>query len=212
MYCLFLNIKEIYKKLMKTFSKGHFFSLISINYPNLSKFILFYLFFLISCGSINIEGTLESRRSIMISSLLEEVITISALLRIREIRGLIPLNVEVSSARGIMTSSREGGSALQESLIGHEEDAAVVSVASNLHRGKDVLKAIPGGLVGYDLADFGLLVLRVPLDKVELHDTVTLRRHSHFGNAGTAGITDKSIVHLGVALVISKSLRLLRGG
>ena len=148
----------------------------------------------------------------MVSSLLKKLIAISALLRVLEVRQLVPLNVEVSGARGIMASSREGGSALQEGLIRHEEDAAVVGVTGNLHGSKDVLKAVPGGLVGDDLADTGLLVLRVPLNKVELHDTVTLWRHSHLGNAGAAGVTDKSVVHLGVALVITKSLCLLRSG
>lgn len=67
-----------------------------------------------------------------------------------------------------MTVRGVHGVALEEGLVGHEVDTAVVRVANDVDGSQDALNAVPAALVG--LNDSGRLgnVVGIPLKKLEL--------------------------------------------
>lgn len=125
--------------------------------------------FLLGSSSIKVIRTVEGSGLVVVGRVLEELVAVGALCGVLEVGGLVPLDLKVGDAGGVVPVGGVHGVALEEGLVGHEVDAALVRVADDLDRGQEALDAVPGALVGLD--ELGALseVVGVPLEEMESH-------------------------------------------
>ena len=120
-------------------------------------------------SGIEVIRAVERRREVVVGGVLEELVAVGALGRVLEVGGLVPLDLKVGDAGGVVPVGGVHGVALEEGLVGHEVDAAVVRVPDDLVGGQEGLDRVPGGLVGLDELGARRGVLGVPLEEVESH-------------------------------------------